>query len=100
MHLRSQDAPPQRSSNENSVFVGNLGDADQQTIASMFQNFGVKPMRIRILMDDATGRSKGAAFVDFGSTQEAQQACALDGRDGLQGRRLRVNPANSKPGTR
>jgi hypothetical protein len=67
-----------------SVFVGKLGYADQQTIASMFQNFGVKAMRIRIQMDDATSRSKGAAFVDFGSTQEVQQACTLTGRDGFK----------------
>jgi RNA recognition motif-containing protein len=66
----------------------------------MFSNYGVKPMRIRVLMDDQTGRSKGAAFVDFGSAQDAQQACSLDGKEGMQGRRLRVNPANSKPGTR
>lgn len=100
MALRSSDAPPQRSSGENSVFVGNLGDADQQTISSMFQSLGVKPLRIRIMVDDQTGRSKGAAFVDFGSAQEAQTACTFDGKEGLQGRRLRINPANSKPGTR
>lgn len=89
-----------RGSGDNSVFVGNLGDADQQAIFSMFQGFGIKPLRIRVMTDDATGRSKGAAFVDFGSSEEAQQACNLDGKEGIQGRRLRINPANSKPGTR
>lgn len=80
--------------------MGNLGDADQQTITQMFSNYGVKPMRIRVLVDDTTGRSKGAAFVDFGSAHEAQQACTLDGKEGMKGRSLRINPANSKPGTR
>lgn len=96
---RGGGGPPQRN-NDNSVFVGNLGDADQGTIAQMFQSYGVTPMRIRVLVDEQTGRSKGAAFVDFGSQQEAQNACSLDGKEGMQGRRLRVNPANSKPGTR
>ena len=98
METRSMGGP--RGSGDNSVFVGNLGDADQQAIFSMFQGFGVKPLRIRVMTDDTTGRSKGAAFVDFGSSEEAQQACNLDGKEGLQGRRLRINPANSKPGTR
>jgi RNA recognition motif-containing protein len=52
------------------------------------------------MMDDATGRSKGAAFVDFGSPEDAAQACNLDGKEAIQGRRLRINPANSKPGQR
>ena len=66
----------------------------------MFGGLGLKPLRIRVMMDDATGRSKGAAFVDFGSPEDAAQACNLDGKDGIQGRRLRINPANSKPGQR
>lgn len=98
METRSQGPP--RGSGDSSVFVGNLGDADQHTISQMFQNYGIKPMRIRVLMDDTTGRSKGAAFVDFASVQEAQQACSLDGKEFMKGRSLRINPANSKPGTR
>ena len=90
---------PQRN-NEASVFVGNLGDSDQRTVEDLFMSFGLRPQRIRILMDDM-GKSKGAAFVDFYTPQDAQDACQNDGRE-IPGsrRRLRINPANSKPGPR
>ena len=69
-------------------------------IEGFFNNDNFRPLRIRVLTDD-TGRSKGAAFVDFGSQAEAQDACRLDGRE-MAGthRRLRINPANNKPGPR
>lgn len=49
-------------------------------IEDFFQNEKFRPLRIRVLTDD-TGRSKGAAFIDFGSSAEAQDACRLDGRE-------------------
>lgn len=92
--------PPQRN-NDACCFVGNLGDADQHAVEDIFRGFNLRPMRVRVLTDGETGKSKGAAFVDFGSPQEAQEACKMDGRE-LPGtrRRLRINPANSKPGPR
>jgi len=33
---------------------------------------------VRILKDDQ-GRSKGSAFIDFSSSDEAQRACGLNG---------------------
>jgi len=88
------------SSGENSVFMGNLGEADQRQVESMFSAENLKPLRIRVLTDD-TGRSKGAAFVDFASAGEATAACRLDGKEMANShRRLRINPANSKPGPR
>ena len=49
------------------------------------------------MLTDEAGKSKGAAFLDFSSAQEAQDACGYDGRE-IPGsrRRLRINPANSK----
>ena len=51
---------------DNCVFVGNLGDADQRTVEDLFRGFGLRPQRVRVLTDE-TGKSKGAAFIDFGS---------------------------------
>ena len=62
--------------------------------------FNLKPLRIRVLTDDQ-GKSKGAAFVDFADSYQAQEACGLDGREaGPSRRRMRINPAGSKPGPR
>lgn len=60
----------------------------------------MRPQRVRVLTDE-TGKSKGAAFIDFGSQGEAQDACGMDGKE-IPGRRgrLRINPANSRPGPR
>ena len=92
----SQGGGMQRNQ-DNCVFVGNLGDADQRGVDQIFRQFGLNPLRVRVLQDDQ-GRSRGAAFVDFGSQQEAQEACKYDGREGgPQMKRLRINPAGSKP---
>lgn len=82
-----------------SVFVGNLGEVGQQDAEGMLRSMGMNPLRVRVLTDDQ-GRSKGAAFVDFGSMPEQQQALQCDGKMGQSGRRLRINPANQRPGGR
>ena len=52
------------------MFVGNLGDADQRMVEDLFRGFNLRPQRVRVLTDE-TGKSKGAAFIDFGSQAEA-----------------------------
>ena len=62
----------------------------------MLASNGINPTSVRI-MRDFNGESKGSAFVDFGGEQEAQAACALDGRKhggGCGDRPLRINPGN------
>ena len=84
------------------MFVGNLGlETDQRKVEDIFRSVGLNPMRVRVLTDD-TGKTKGAAFVDFETHDEAGRACSLDGRTfpGSHHRGLRVNPANSKPSKR
>ena len=50
-----------------SVFVGNLGEVDQRGAENTLRGMGLNPVRVRVMMDEQ-GRSKGAAFADFGST--------------------------------
>ena len=71
--------PPQRNQ-ENSVFVGGLGEVSQMDVEAIFAGFNLQPQRIRILTDES-GKSKGAAFVDFADSFSAQEACKLDGRE-------------------
>ena len=53
------------------------------------------------MLTDESGKSKGAAFVDFADSYSASEACKLDGREaGPSRRRMRINPAGSKPGLR
>ena len=85
---------------DNSVFVGGLGEVRQSDVEQIFLGSNLKPVRVRVLTD-ATGKSKGAAFVDFADSYSAQEACKLDGREaGPNRRRMRINPAGSKPGPR
>lgn len=75
-----------------------MGEVEENDVASIFRNFGLQPLKVRVLKDD-TGRSKGCAFVDFASEQQAQEACRFDGSSGgPMGKRLKINPANNKPG--
>ena len=86
-----------RGDPESSVFVGNLAyTATDSDLKTMFSGQGLNPAGVRVLQDD-TGRSKGSAFVDFSSPEEAQRAIALDGRKiGNAERPLRINSANRR----
>lgn len=49
------------------------------------------------MKDRETGRSRGFGFVTYGSQQEADAAIAGLNEQELDGRRIRVNMANSRP---
>ena len=79
------------------LYVGNLsyetGDAELETL---FAAFGTV-QSVQVIMDRDTGRSKGFAFIEMGSDQEAQAAIsALSGQQ-VGGRSLTVNEARPKP---
>lgn len=50
-----------------------------------------------VMKDRETGRSRGFGFVTYGSQQEADAAIAGLNEQDLDGRRIRVNMANSRP---
>jgi len=79
------------------LYVGNLGydvnDADLQQLFGQYGSVG----SASVIMDRATGRSKGFGFVEMSSDEEAQAAiAALNGRD-HSGRALTVNEAKPRP---
>ena len=80
------------------MFVGNLGfNTEERDIEEFFKKERMGVHRIRILKDQ-DGKSKGAAFVEFEQEEEVDKACKFDGKElGSTGRRLRINPAGSKP---
>ncbi|WP_230384656.1 RNA recognition motif domain-containing protein [Piscirickettsia salmonis] len=57
----------------------------------MFSKYG-DVISAKVITDRDTGRSKGFAFVEFQTQEQAQAALALDGQDS-GGRNLKVNMA-------
>ncbi len=83
------------------IYVGNLSyDATDEQLTELFGAFG-QVEKASIIIDRATGRSRGFAFVDMPEDQEAQTAINdLNGKD-FNGRALTVNQAKPRsPGPR
>lgn len=79
------------------IYVGNFDfQTTEENLREVFQPHG-EVKEIIIIRDRDTGRSKGFAFVDMTSNEEAQAAMlALNGKE-LAGRSLTVNEAKPRP---
>jgi len=79
------------------LYVGNMSyETSQADLEQMFGAHGTVESA-QVIMDRDTGRSKGFAFVEMSSDDEAQAAiAALDGQD-CGGRALKVNEAKPRP---
>lgn len=77
----------------NKLYVGNVSfNVSEQQLTDHFAAFG-DVTSCKIITDRDTGRSKGFAFVEMATSDEAAEAIAeLDGKE-LDGRGLRVNEA-------
>ena len=75
------------------LYIGNLSfNSTQQDLEDMCGEFGTV-QSVNIIEDRDTGRSRGFAFVEMSSNEEAQSAIAgLNGRE-IDGRALTVNEA-------
>ncbi|WP_036794666.1 RNA recognition motif domain-containing protein [Piscirickettsia salmonis] len=74
------------------LYVGNLTySVEDRDLVEMFSKYG-EVISARVITDRDTGRSKGFAFVDFQTQEQAQAALELDGKDS-GGRNLKVNMA-------
>ena len=82
---------------ETRLFVGNLDfAATEQDLKDLFSASGYNVIDARIVTDRATGESRGFAFVGLSAADDARQAITdLDGAQ-LNGRPLRINPADQK----
>ena len=78
------------------IYVGNLSfNTSTQDLEDMFGEFGTV-QSTNIIEDRETGRSRGFAFVEMSSNEEAQAAItALNGKD-MDGRSLTVNEAKPR----
>ncbi|MCK5073785.1 MAG: RNA-binding protein [Bacteriovoracaceae bacterium] len=80
----------------NKLYVGNVSfDAKESDLEDLFSQFGTVNS-VRVITDRMTGRSKGFAFVEMGTSEEAKKAIdELDGKEAF-GRDLKVNEAQEK----
>src|SRR5712692_6995639 len=78
------------------LYVGNLGySVTDSDLLKMFEPHGTVESA-QVIMERETGRSKGVAFVEMKTDQEAQAAiAALNGQDS-GGRALTVNEARPR----
>ena len=78
------------------VYFGNLPrDIDDAKLGELVKPFGT-PTSAEVVNDRVTGLSKGFAFVEFATNEEAQATItALNGKD-MNGQAVVVNEAKSK----
>lgn len=78
------------------IYVGNLSfNVQEDNLRDIFAEYG-SVASCKLITDHETGRSKGFAFVEMGTSQEAKSAISsLDGSD-LDGRTMKVNEAKPK----
>src|SRR6478752_2049655 len=83
------------------LFVGNLPfSATENDLQDYFAAAGTV-IAVNIMQDRATGRSRGFAFVEMGSQEDATKAIQMFHQKDFQGRALTVNearPREERPG--
>jgi RNA recognition motif-containing protein len=78
------------------LYVGNLSyETTDQDLIEMFGQHG-QVSSAQVIMDRDTGRSKGFAFVEMSTDQEAQAAIQAFNGQMTNGRQLTVNEARPK----
>jgi len=80
------------------LFVAGLpNDFDDTDIKEMFELYG-EVKSAKLIVDKATGKSKGFGFVDMPNNLEAQETIgALDGATLKRGKQITVKQAEEQP---
>ena len=82
--------------NPNRLFVGNLSyQTAENDLQEYFSEAGVVTS-VNVMMDKITGRSRGFAFVDFATAEEAAKAVEQFHNKEFQGRTLTINVARPR----
>ena len=75
------------------IYVGNLSyNTDEAQVEQLFASLGAVDS-VRLIRDQATGRSRGFAFVEMGDADEGRAACSALHQQDFEGRALTVNEA-------
>lgn len=82
----------------NRLYVGNLSfNSTKESLQSAFAASG-DVTEVHIVTDRESGQPRGFAFVTMGNSQQAQAAITAMNGTLLDGRALRVNVAEERPG--
>jgi cold-inducible RNA-binding protein len=80
------------------LFVGNLPfSTEENTLQDLFSQAG-QVDSVRVMRDQATGRSRGFGFVEMATEEAAQAAIDRFNDTELDGRRIAVNEARPPSG--
>ncbi|MCC7009873.1 MAG: RNA-binding protein [Acidobacteria bacterium] len=80
------------------LFVGNLSfNTEERALEDLFTQAG-QVESVRVMRDQATGRSRGFGFVEMSSEEGARAAIERFNETELDGRRLAVNEARPPAG--
>jgi RNA recognition motif-containing protein len=75
------------------IYVGNLSfNTGEAELQALFATLGTVDS-VKLVRDQATGRSRGFAFVEMANDTEANAACESLHEKDFEGRRLTVNEA-------
>ena len=78
------------------IYVGNLPySTTEDDLKNAFSRFGAVSS-VKIIIDKATGRSKGFAFVEMSNSSEGNQAIKSLNETDLNGRNIKVNEARPR----
>ena len=82
--------------NQNRLFVGNLSyQTMENDLQDYFSQAGVVTS-VNLMLDKVTGKSRGFAFVEFATAEEANKAVEQFHNQEFQGRALTVNVARPR----
>ena len=82
----------------NRLYVGNLSfGSTQDSLRDAFAAHG-DVVDVHLVADRVTGQSRGFGFVTMGSRDQAESAMAAMNGSDLDGRALKVNEAEERPG--
>ena len=82
--------------NPNRLFVGNLSyQTMEEDLKEYFSQAGVVTS-VNLMLDKVTGKSRGFAFIEFATAEEANKAVEQFHNQEFQGRALTVNVARPR----
>lgn len=81
------------------LFVGNIPySTTEQDLRELFERFGGKVASVRVITDFDTGRSRGYAFVEMTTAEEARKVVQELNNFNLNGRAIVVSEARPRQG--
>src|SRR6266404_2947559 len=82
--------------NQNRLFVGNLSYQTMENDLQEYFSQAGAVTSVNLMLDKVTGKSRGFAFIEFATPEEANKAAEQFHNQEFQGRQLTVNVARPR----